>query len=77
MLLVMLRPGLLGAVSCFVSRAPVCVGCFLLFPVALSLTSVLMFCVVGLRLWAGFASWSVPFGVFHSRFALLHRCVPL
>ena len=63
MLLVALRLGLLGAVYCFASAAPVRVGYFLPLPAALCFTSVLLFCVVVPRSWAGSPSWSVPFGV--------------
>ena len=47
MLIVVLHLGLLVAVCCVVSTAPVCIGCFLLLPAALGLASVLLFCVVG------------------------------
>ena len=58
-----LRLGLLGAVCCFVSAAPLHVGCFLPLPAALGLAIVLPFCAVGPRSWAGSPSLSVPFGV--------------
>ena len=58
-----------AAGCCFVSAALVHVGCFLLLPVALGLSSVLLFCVAGSRSWAGFPPWSVPSGVFCCVFA--------
>ena len=63
MLSARLRLGLLGAVCCFVSAAPVRVECALPLPDALGLPSVLPFRVVGPRSWASSLSWSVPFGV--------------
>ena len=57
MLFVRLHLGLLGAVCCFVSaapvRAPVRIGCFVPLPAALGFIRVLPFCVVGPRSWAG------------------------
>ena len=74
---VALRFGLLGAVCCFVSTAPVCVGCFLLFPATVGLASVLPSCVVAPRSWAGFPSWSSTLWGFPLLFALLHLLPPL
>ena len=62
MLRVALLVGLLRAVCYFVSTAPVPIGCFLLLPTGLGRASVLPFCVVRPHSWAGFPSWSVPFG---------------
>ena len=62
MLFIWLHLGLLGAVCCFVSTAPVRIGCLPL-PAARGLVRALPFCVVGPRSWAGSPSWSVPFGV--------------
>ena len=80
MLLVRLRLGLLGAVCCFASAAPLRVRCFLPLPAALGLASVLPFGVVGPRLWAGSLYWSVPFGVPRCClrcYAYSHHCVSL
>lgn len=78
-LLVVSRSGLWGAVCCFPCFAPVSVWCFLLLPAGLGLACVLPFCVVGLRLWARFPSWSVPFGVscYRSHCSFLNHGVSL
>ena len=74
---VRLRLGLLGTVCCFISAAPVCVGCFLPLPAVLGVPSVLPFRVVGPRSWAGSPSWSVHFWGFPLLFVLLHLFPPL
>ena len=75
-LFVRLRLRLLGAVCCFASTAPACVGCSLPLPAALALASVLPFHVVGPRSWACSPSWSVPFWGFLLLFVLLHPFPP-
>ena len=46
-------------VCCFISAAPVRVGCFLSSPAVWALFVCSRSCVVGLRPWAGSPSWSV------------------
>ena len=71
-----LHSRLLGAVCCFVSAAPVCVGCFLPLLAALGLVSVVPCPVLGPRSSTGSLSCSALWG-FRLLFVLLHLFPPL
>ena len=58
MFFIRLHLELLGAVCCFVSAAPLRIGCFVTLPAVLGFVRALPFCVVGPPSWAGSPSYS-------------------